>query len=53
MKTTEIFKANNKQLTSNLIPKGYPKLEVSKVYDDAFQQPIQSCLYVIERLINN
>lgn len=47
----EIFQANNKMLMNNLIPKGYRKLETTKVYDEAFNLPCQLPSIKIEKLL--
>ena len=47
----EIISSNNRDLKHNLIPAGYKKLETSKIYDDAFQKPIDLPSYEIDKLI--
>jgi hypothetical protein len=47
----EIVSSNNKVLKENLIPAGYPLWETSKIFDNAFQEPINLPSYKVERLI--
>ena len=49
--TNKIFQAYNNQLKQNLIPKGYAKLETSKVYDKAFNDPCQLPSLKIDKLL--
>ena len=50
--TTEIVNNNNKRLLSNLIPKDYPKHQKSKIFDGAFNKPIEMPSFEVEKLIN-
>ena len=49
---TEIVNKNNKRLLSNLIPKDYQKYQKSKIFDEAFNKPIEMPSYEVEKLIN-
>lgn len=49
----EIIKANNTTLMRRLIPQGYKPLQTSKVYDSAFNKPIELDSYKVELLIKN
>ena len=51
-KTEDIVKVYNQQLFLKLIPSGYPKRELSKGNDEAFNLPINLESYQIEKLIN-
>ena len=53
LSSKELFNRNNIKLSLNLIPKDYPKREVFKGYDEAFNNPIELESYKIEKLINN
>jgi len=49
--TTEIVNNNNKRLLSDLIPKGYTKYQKSKIFDEAFNKPIEMPSWEVEKLI--
>ena len=49
--TKQITNNNNKRILSNLIPKGYPKYQKSKIFDEAFNKPIEMPSYEVEKLI--
>jgi hypothetical protein len=51
--TNKIFQAYNNQLKQSLIPKGYAKLETSKVYDKSFNEPCQLPSLKINKAIKN
>jgi len=53
LSSAELFSRNNIKLSLNLIPKNYPKREIYKGYDEAFNNPIGLNSYKIEKLINN
>ena len=42
---------NNKRLLSDLIPKGYTKYQKSKIFDEAFNKPIEMPSYEVDKLI--
>lgn len=49
--TTEIVNNNNKRLLSKFIPKDYPKYQKSKIFDEAFNKPIEMPSWEVEKLI--
>ena len=48
---TQIVNNNNKRLLSNLIPKDYPNYQKSKIFDEAFNKPIEMPSWEVEKLL--